>query len=160
MSVGVTFDVPLFTENRQDQQVSAAISSTEAVKTEKTLLLRQFIGSYQSAKGRLFRLLDRLNLYNKTLLPQMQEQAEASLNAYTNDDGDFAEVVRARIAVLNTEIDQLTLQVEQQKLNLTLNYLFSGSYTITHQQDDAMAGSVKKKQALTLAATNEQINEK
>ncbi len=127
MSVGVTFDLPLFTENRQDKEVSAAISQTEAVKTEKLLLLRKFIGAFNSGKGRLLRLRDRQALYQKTLLPQMHEQAEASLNAYTNDDGDFAEVVRARIAVLNAEIEQLNLNVEQQKINLTLNYLFAGT---------------------------------
>lgn len=126
MSVGVTFDVPLFTENRQDKEVSASISETEAVKTEKLLLLRTFIGAFNSAKGRLLRVRDRQKLYHTSLLPQMYEQAEASLNAYTNDDGDFAEVVRARIAVLNAEIEQLNLNVEQQQINLTLNYLFAG----------------------------------
>ena len=131
MSVGVTFDVPLFTENRQDKEVDAAVFETEAIKTEKSLLLRKFIGAFNSGKGRLLRLRDRQKLYQTTLLPQMRDQAEASLNAYTNDDGDFAEVVRDRIAVLNAEIDQLMLNVEQQKINLTLNYLFAGTLAVT-----------------------------
>jgi outer membrane protein TolC len=126
-SVGVTFDLPLFTENRQDKEVQSAISETEAVKTEKLLLLRQLLGTYSSAKGRLLRLIDRQNLYKTKLLPQIYEQAEASLTAYTNDDGDFSEVVRSRIAVLNAEIDQLTLNVEEQKIRLELNYLFVDS---------------------------------
>lgn len=126
-SVGVTFDLPLFTENRQDKEVQSAIYKTEAVKTEKLLLLRLLLGSYSSAKGRLQRLNDRQNLYKLKLLPQIHDQAEASLTAYTNDDGDFSEVVRSRIAVLNAEIDELTLDVEEQKLHLELNYLFIGS---------------------------------
>ena len=126
-SVGVTFDLPLFTENRQDKEVQSAISETEAVKTEKLLLLRQLLGIYSSAKGRLLRLIDRQNLYKNKLLPQIYDQAEASLTAYTNDDGDFSEVVRSRIAVLNAEIDELTLNVEEQKIRLELNYLFVDS---------------------------------
>jgi outer membrane protein TolC len=126
-SVGVTFDLPLFTENRQDKEVQSAISETEAVKTEKLLLLRQLLGTYSSAKGRLLRLIDRQNLYKTKLLPQIYDQAEASLTAYTNDDGDFSEVVRSRIAVLNAEIDELTLNVEEQKIRLELNYLFIDS---------------------------------
>jgi outer membrane protein TolC len=126
-SVGVTFDLPLFTENRQDKEVQSAIFKTEAVKTEKLLLLRQLLGSYSSAKGRLLRLKNRQNLYTLKLLPQIHDQAEATLTAYTNDDGDFAEVVRSRISVLNAEIDELILNVEEQKLNLELNYLFIGS---------------------------------
>jgi len=125
-SVGVTFDLPIFTENRQDKEVQSAISKTEAVKTEKILLLRQLLGSYSSAKGRLLRLKDRQELYKSKLLPQIHDQAEASLTAYTNDDGDFSEVVRSRIAVLNAEIDELTLNVEEQKILLELNYLFLG----------------------------------
>ncbi|WP_019028657.1 TolC family protein [Colwellia piezophila] len=126
-SVGVTFDLPLFTENRQDKEVQSAISKTEAVKIEKVLLLRQLLGAFSSAKGRLLRLNDRQHLYKSKLLPQTHDQAEASLTAYTNDDGDFSEVVRSRIAVLNAEIDQLTLNVEEQKIRLELNYLFLGS---------------------------------
>ncbi|MFT5296622.1 MAG: outer membrane protein TolC [Colwellia sp.] len=126
-SVGITFDLPLFTENKQDKAVQSAISQTEAVKTEKLLLLRQLLGSYSSAKGRLLRLIDRQNLYKTKLLPQIHDQAEASLTAYTNDDGNFSEVVRSRIAVLNAEIDELALNVEEQKIRLELNYLFVGN---------------------------------
>jgi len=125
--VGVTFDLPLFTEDRQDKEVQSAISQTEAVKTQKLLLLRKLLGSYSSGKGRLLRLEKRQNLYKSKLLPQIHDQAEASLTAYTNDDGDFSEVVRSRIAVLNAEIDELTLDVEEQKIRLELNYLFLGS---------------------------------
>ena len=133
-SVGVTFDLPLFTESRQDKEVQSAISETEAVKTEKLLLLRQLLGSYTSAKGRLLRLIDRKIRYKTKLLPQMHDQAEASLTAYTNDDGDFSDVVRARISVLNAEIDELTLNVEEQKIRLELNYLFVGSFTASTSQ--------------------------
>ncbi len=125
-SVGVTFDLPIFTENRQDKEVQSAISNTEAVKTEKLLVLKQLLGVYSSAKGKLLRLKDRQLLYKSKLLPQIRDQAEASLTAYTNDDGDFSEVVRSRIAVLNAEIDELTLNVEEQKIRLELNYLFVG----------------------------------
>ncbi|MCP4984734.1 MAG: TolC family protein [Colwellia sp.] len=127
-SVGVTFDLPLFTKNRQDMAVKSAISKTEAVKTEKILLLRQLLGAFSSGKGRLLRLHERKALYQNKLLPQIHDQAEASLTAYTNDDGDFAEVVRSRIAVLNAEIEQLKISVEEQKIVLELNYLFAGNF--------------------------------
>jgi hypothetical protein len=124
LSLGVTFDLPVFTENKQDKELQSAIYKTEAVKTEKLLLLRQLLGYYSSAKGRLLRLRERQNLYKSKLLPQIHAQAEASLTAYTNDYGDFAEVVRSHIAVLNAEIDKLTLDVGEQKIHLELNYLF------------------------------------
>jgi outer membrane protein TolC len=126
-SVGVIFDVPLFTENRQDNEVKSAISKTEAIKTEKLLLLRKLMSAFVSAKGQLLRLTERKTLYEEKLLPQIHNQAEASLTAYTNDDGDFSEVVRARIAELNAEIDFLAINVQKQKITLEINYLFVGS---------------------------------
>ncbi len=126
-SVGITFDLPLFTSNKQDKQVKSAVSKTSAIKTERWLLIRNFISSFESIRAQLIRLVERKNLYKDKLLPQMHEQAEASLTAYTNDDGDFAEVVRARIAELNANIDYLDINVEIQKSIVQLNYYFSNN---------------------------------
>jgi len=145
-SVGVTFDLPLFTENRQDMAVKSAISQTEAVKTEKILLLRQLLGAFSSGKGRLLRLNDRKALYQDKLLPQIHDQAEASLTAYTNDDGDFSEVVRSRIAVLNAEIEQLKISVEEQKIIVELNYLFSGSLATNKTSTNAQVAFAKREE--------------
>lgn len=124
-SIGLTLDIPLFTENRQDKEVESAVATTEAIKTEKILLLRQLMATFATAKTQLDRLDQRQHLYRSQLLPQMVEQAEASLTAYTNDDGDFAEVVRARIAQLNAKIDVLAIDVERQKTIIGLNALFA-----------------------------------
>lgn len=152
-SVGVTFDLPIFTEHRQDNEVRSAIAKTEAVKTEKLLLLRQLLGAYASAKGRLLRLKNRQNLYQSKLLPQTHAQAEALLAAYTNDEGDFSEVVRARIALLNAEIEHLTLNVEEQKIHLELNYLFIGGINSTMTNNGPNANN--RSQYATMPGENE-----
>jgi len=123
-SVGVSFDLPLFTANRQDKEVQSAVSSSEAIRTEKWLLIRKMMAAFEANKAQLLRLNERQHLYREQLLPQMHEQAEASLTSYTNDDGDFAEVVRARIAELNAKIDALSISVERQKARAQLNYFF------------------------------------
>jgi len=124
-SVGVSFDLPLFTENRQDKQVAASIAESEAVKTEKLLLTKQMISAVEKELRQLNRLSERQSLYKDNLLKQMHEQAEASLTAYTNDDGDFAEVVRARIAELNARIAALKIDVETLKTVARINYFFA-----------------------------------
>jgi outer membrane protein TolC len=124
-SVGVTFDLPLFTGNRQDKEVSAAVNRTEAIKTEKHLLGRRLMAELETASVQLARLDERQALYTDQLLPQMAEQAEASLSAYNNDDGDFAEAVRARIAELNAKIDALAIAVVRQKTIAQINYLLA-----------------------------------
>ena len=124
LSFGVGVDLPLFTGNRQDKQVESAQSLTAAVKTEKWLLIRKMISGFEKARAQLNRLNERQELYDGELLPQMREQAEASLTAYMNDDGDFAEAVRARIAELNALIDGYSIDVARQKTIIQLNYYF------------------------------------
>lgn len=126
-SVGISFDVPIFTSRRQDPQVKTAISESEAIKMEKHLLLRKLKASFESARAQLIRLNQRKELYRSRLMPQVKEQADASLTAYTNDDGDFSEVVRARIAELNASIDSLSIDVDREKAIVQLNYFFVDS---------------------------------
>ncbi len=128
-SLGVSFDLPVFTANRQDRQVRSAVSKAEAIRTEKWLLLRKLAAGMATARAQLLRLESRQALYAEQLLPQIREQADASLSAYTNDDGDFAEVVRARIAQLNTEMESLAIDVERQKTIAKLNYFLAQGQT-------------------------------
>jgi len=126
-SVGVSMDIPLFTEKRQDKQVSASVAEAEAVKTEKLLLAKSMLGQVQSLTKEINRLKERAALYQSQLLQQSQDQATAALNAYTNDDGDFAEVVRAKIAELNMRIAKLKIDVAIQKSTARLNYFLTQS---------------------------------
>ncbi len=135
VSVGIGIDLPLFTANRQDKQVESAQSQTAAIKTEKWLLIRKMIADFEKARTQLIRLNERQKLYDDELLPQMREQAEASLTAYMNDDGDFAEAVRARIAELNALIDSYAIDVARQRTIVQLNYFFMES------ADDIITGS-------------------
>ena len=125
-SVGMSFDLPIFTAQRQDQDVSAAASRAEAIKTDKSLMTRQLKAELETAMAQLRRLDERRALYDRQLLPQMSEQAEAALAAYNDDNGDFAEAVRARIAELNAKIEALVIAVQRQQTLATIHYLLSG----------------------------------
>lgn len=121
-SVSVNVDVPLFTGNRQDQQLVSANARREMIKTQRALALRQLKSGFDVACANYQRLIERQALYKNRLLKEISEQAEASLTAYTHDDGDFAEVVRARIAQLNARIDDLNIAIDIQKAVAQINY--------------------------------------
>ena len=80
---------------------------------------------YFKEYSQLSQLQKRDTLYQNTLLVQMAEQSQATLNAYTRDDGDFSEVMRARISELNAKLDALNIQVDQQIITARLNYYVS-----------------------------------
>ncbi|MEE4146620.1 MAG: TolC family protein [Halieaceae bacterium] len=123
-SVGLALDLPFFTARRQDRQLQSAIADSEAMRTEKMLALRKMVAGFETLYARLQRLEQRRQLYRERLLPEMHEQAEASLSAYTRDDGDFAEVVRARIAELNARIEALDIDIARLQTITQLNYFF------------------------------------
>ena len=126
-SVGIGFDLPLFTGNLQDRKLNASAARLEAEKTERFLQLRVIRARARSALARIKRLDDRIGIYQQFLLPQMEEQAEAALTAYNNDDGDFAEAVRARIDDLNAKIELIGMTAERARNFASFRYLTSGS---------------------------------
>jgi len=139
-SIGIGFDLPIFTGNRQDRTVSAAIARVEAAKSDRRLQVRSIKAEGRAAGARINRLDERITLYQRTLLPQMAEQANAALSAYNNDDGDFAEAVRARIAELNAQVDFIQMTAERAKNLATFRYLTAGtsgspSFSLKNSQD-------------------------
>lgn len=127
ISLGLTFDLPLFRHNRQDREVSAAVAREAAVRTDRTLLVRDLVSQLDAMRAELIRLNQRRTLYQERLLPQMSQQSEASLAAYNNADGDFAEAVRARIAELDAKIDALAIDVAREQTLARINYLLTRS---------------------------------
>lgn len=132
LTVGLTFDLPLFRGDRQDRAVNAAVAREAAARTDRDLLIRELVSRLESERAELLRLEQRRDLYHDRLLPQMSQQAEASLAAYNNADGDFAEAVRARIAELDTKIDALTIDVARQQTLARIGYLLATAAPVGH----------------------------
>jgi len=124
-SVGMSVSLPLFSTARQDAQVSSSIQQVESTKTEKRLVLRELMAGLKSSIDQYQGASQRLSMYQSQILPQMAQQSDAALNAYTNDLGDFAEVVRAEIAELDAQITTLGIEVAKRKALASINYYFS-----------------------------------
>jgi outer membrane protein TolC len=125
LTLGITFDLPLFRGDRQDREVNAAVAREAAARTQRDLLIRELVSRLDTERAELIRLEQRRSLYQERLLPQMGQQAEASLAAYNNADGDFAEAVRARIAELDAKIDALGIEVARQQTLARIGYLLA-----------------------------------
>lgn len=122
-SLAVSVSLPIFSSVRQDAEVSAARLQAEALLSDKELLLNELKARYQALMSNWMQLKNRENLYQSKLLPQYHASSEAALNAYTRDDGRFVDIVQARIAELNAQVELLGIQVEQSKQAAELHYL-------------------------------------
>ena len=126
-SLGVSFDVPLFTAKRQDREVDAALSTASAVGTEKILALRSMRASLEASYVKLQGFDQRLAVYTDHLLPETKHQSRASLSAYAADEGDFEQVLRSRVIELGANTDFLNITVDRLRAISEMRYLLGFS---------------------------------
>ena len=127
VSLGLSVELPLFTVKGPDQRVLAANYRRKALQAEWDLIWRKLLSEYQQARVELEGLDERNHLYTQDLLPQIHDQADAALLAYTVDQGDFSEVMRTRIAELNAKIMALDIQVQRHKVLAKMHYFVVGA---------------------------------
>jgi outer membrane protein TolC len=125
VSIGVSVELPLLQRHQTDAAVAARGFDIDAMHAERLLRLRQMRAAFGTELAQLDGLRSRLDLYEQDLLPQMQAYTEATLSAYSHDESDFAEVVRARINLLDTQVEILGLQTKQQMALTRLNYFLT-----------------------------------
>jgi outer membrane protein TolC len=131
-SIGVGVNIPLFNQSSLSQYVKSERSQASAIEMKKALKLRTLVSAVQQHLAAEKRLQQRAKLYGDTLLKQLNKQAEIALSSYTNDDGDFADVVKARVMELNHKMTAIELSVKRQKHTaMAQYYLGNNENTLT-----------------------------
>ena len=115
VTVGVTVDLPFFRKKSGDSPLSPALQERSAARADKQRMQRSLESRLAAEYARWQELSRRLALYEERILVQANDHAQASLLAYQNDRGDFADVMRGYIDDLNTRIDYVRLNVEREQ---------------------------------------------
>ena len=113
ISVAFIVDLPFFRSNRQDRTLAAAFSERRAASESKEQLHRRLVSQLEAEHARWQELTRRLELYDRLILVQTEENAQAALLAYQSEAGDFADVMRGYIDGLNTRLEYLRIEVER-----------------------------------------------
>ena len=111
VSLSVTVDLPMFSKNRQDRKLAAALGERRAATSARAALKARLDSELDIEYVRWTDLTRRLALYDRQILAQSQGQAQAALLAYQSDAGDFADVMRSSIDHLDTRLQHIRLQV-------------------------------------------------
>lgn len=114
VSAYLTMDLPLFTGNRQDRNLSAAQYQVGAAQSQKDTLLMQMHAKVNALLVERDNLTQRLQRYQSTLLPQATARVKAVERGYQNNTAQFNDVIMA-------SSDELALQLEYQRLLTDLN---------------------------------------
>jgi len=123
LSAMLTFDMPLFTGDKQDRTVSASRLQHQSTLQNREEVLRELLRQYEDQLTTWQALQGRVQRYEKLLVPQAHENANAALHAYQNRGGEFTALMRARITELETELKYLRLRINYLKAQSMLLYL-------------------------------------
>lgn len=126
VSAVVTFDVPLFTENRQQKLRQSQVFELQSNKDQRDTLLRKMLAELSQLQVNESLIHKRKSLYQNKLIPQAQQRAEAAMQNYQSGNGAFSSVMQAYIDALNTELDAHRLSIDQLKNQASAMYLTQG----------------------------------
>ncbi|WP_299690686.1 TolC family protein [uncultured Vibrio sp.] len=118
VSAYLTMDIPLFTDNRQDRELSAAQYQVGAARSQKDVVLAQLNARVNALIIDRVNLGQRLERYQSTLLNQSQARTQAVERGYQNNTAQYSDVIQA-------SMDELTLQLEYQRLITDLSVVNS-----------------------------------
>lgn len=112
LSAMLTFDLPVFTRNRQDRERAAALSRARAAEARQEDKLRDFMARLAEARARERRLAESESLYLEALEPLVALGEELSLAAYASDAGELPAIVatRRRALDLRERLERLRLE--------------------------------------------------
>jgi len=125
LSLGVTLDMPIFSQKAQDSQVKAKQHQGLSIQFEQELKLKQMLAKYRVIQEKVTKLKQRKNIYQNALMPQLKQQESVFLAAYNSNDGPFSDVIKARIESLNAQVEVLSIEVSLQKQKAEFNYLMA-----------------------------------
>jgi len=121
-SVGLSFELPMFTSERQDRSIRASKATAASVETDRQLVIRELMKQLRSALVTFKHAQARYRTYIDSLIPQLQLHVETSLLAYNNDQSELSEAIVAHITALNTDIDFIRVDIERRRALASLNY--------------------------------------
>ncbi len=123
LSAMVMMDMPLFTDKRQDRNLSANKLKHQASIYAREDRVRELTRAWEANNAEWLRLGERVRLFETSLLAKAKENSKASLHAYQNDQGDFSSLMRARIMEFETELKALRMRVDYAKSQAKMLYL-------------------------------------
>ncbi|MDO9372437.1 MAG: TolC family protein [Gammaproteobacteria bacterium] len=125
ISAGVTLELPIFADKRQDRRLAASEQQASAARYARDDQRRELLHRLESGYAAWTGLGKRLVAYDKEIVPQAAQNAELALKAYQNNSADFASVMRAQLTGQEVRLQALRVRVDHAKAQADLLY-FAG----------------------------------
>lgn len=123
VSAQVNMDLPLFIRNRQDRRLKSSEYELTNQYESRQSQLRHLRQSLKEEHAKWQHYKQSVALYNRHLLPEAKQYAQATMTAYQNNQTDFPTLARAYTREFNTELGGLKARVNHAKARVALLYL-------------------------------------
>ena len=121
-SLGVSVDLPLFSDQKQDSLLAAAHHQKEALRTDYRLLIRQMMAQLDVLSAQYVEYSKRIRHYKQVILPNIVEQKEVSTANLSHDYGSLNAAIEVSITELDAKLALLKLRNEQRKIQAKILY--------------------------------------
>ncbi len=118
----VAMDLPLFTRNRQDRRLAAALAEQDAARAAFADAERALVAEALAVRRDVERLDVRLAQFESHIVPTAIAARDAAADAWRRADGDLASVLEARIALLEVRDEALQIRHDAASRRLELDY--------------------------------------
>jgi len=125
VGIQLSFDLPFFTDKRQDPELRAARLRSEAARDRKEDLLRDLRTQATEEYVDWHHASERANTFDKQIIPEARRRIASARSAYAAAKGSFDAVLLARRTLLEIQIQRLALFVDAARAQARLQYFVS-----------------------------------
>ncbi len=123
LSAMVSFDLPIFTENRQDRVQEAQRLKTQAAEFQRDDRLRLLRAKLETDLAKHARLGERLKVFSARLIPDSKSHRNTTLTGYQSQVTDLTDVIRSYLLELKTKLGGLEVHFKRLATHARLLYL-------------------------------------
>ena len=120
-------------KNRQDRELSAKLAVIEQLRSEREEATRAHVAEVQAMLQEWQSNRQRLERFDKSLLPLARERIHAATSAYRGGSGPLNAVLEARRGDIETQMERIRLEMETARLWAQLNAM-----TLAHEEKTAV----------------------
>jgi outer membrane protein TolC len=127
VSLQFQIELPILQHQRQDRTIAAKLAEAQQAREMREDNLREMRADALQLHARRETADERARLFSERVLPLARERLQAALAGYRSGKGALSEVLAARRALLELELETLMRRVEAAKAAVALDFFVGAS---------------------------------
>lgn len=137
VSLQVRFDLPIFSDSRQNPVIDARQAERFALDAEREATLREHAAMLDADWADYQRLLNALKRQRDIMLPLAVEKIQLTRAAWRGGKGPLLDVIAARRERIESELKAIALEGEQQQMAARLHYAYGADTNLSGETHEA-----------------------